>query len=180
MRESPTPAAMKTLKLIALDEEDLAVLSSLLQDAVVRVADMTYVPAQKRFAAVLNRFDWEKASQGSDGKDYRRRRTALRFDRVFGAQLKNVKPGAGERVLSLLAVSFEPAEAPSGRVTLTFSGDASIQLQVECIEAELKDLGPAWRTRSKPEHPGGEPDAGSGPDAGGGPGAGSKPGASGS
>jgi hypothetical protein len=46
-------------------------------------------------------------------------------------------------------------------VTLTFSGDASIQLQVECIEAELKDLGLVWRTRSRPEHPGSEPgDAG--------------------
>jgi hypothetical protein len=67
--------AMNPLKLIALDEEDLAVLSSLLQDAVVRVADMTYLPGQKRFAAVLNRFDWEKAvSEG--GKNYRRRRTA--------------------------------------------------------------------------------------------------------
>ena len=153
MPESSAPVAMEQLKLIALDEEDLAVVSSLLQDAVLRVADMTYMPEQKRFAAVLNRFDWEKATQ-KGGEDYRRRRTALRFDRVFGAQLKNVKPGPSERVLSLLAVRFEPAEAPGGYVTLTFSGDASIQLQVECIEAELKDLGPAWRTRRKPEHPG--------------------------
>lgn len=154
--------AMSKLKLIALDEEDLAVVSSLLQDAVMRVADMTYVPAQKRFAAVLNRFDWEKAvSEG--GKDYRRRRSALRFDRVFGAQLKNIKPKAGDRILSLLAVRFEAADPPEGHVTLTFSGGASIQLHVECIEAELKDLGPAWRTRSKPEHPGLEPGAGGEP-----------------
>ena len=60
-------------------------------------------------------------------------------------------------MLSLLAVRFEPDERPAGRVILTFSGDASIQLQVECIEAELKDLGPAWSTRSKPEHPGTSP-----------------------
>src|SRR5436189_2142552 len=99
------PVAMTDLKLIALDEEDLAVVSSLLQDAVVRVADMTYLPGQKRFAAVLNRFDWEKALSG-DGKSYRRRRTALRFDRVFAAQLKNIKPRAGERILLLLVVRF--------------------------------------------------------------------------
>jgi hypothetical protein len=153
---------MTQLKLIALDEEDLAVVSSLLQDAVIRVADMTYVPGQKRFAAVLNRFDWETAATRSE-KDYRRRRTALRFDRVFGAKMRNVKPGASERVLSLLAVSFEPAEAPGGFVTLTFSGDASIQLQIECIEVELRDLGPEWRTQCKPEHPGSEPGADSGP-----------------
>jgi hypothetical protein len=128
---------------------------------------MTYMPAQKRFAAVLNRFDWEKAVKGGDkSTDFRRRRAALRFDRVFGAQLKNIKPRADERVLSLLAVSFEPKEAPSGNVTLHFSGDASIQLRVECIEAELRDLGPEWRTRSKPMHPGGEPAAGREPSAG--------------
>jgi hypothetical protein len=155
---------MTPLKLIALDEEDLAVVSSLLQDAVIRVADMIYLPGQKRFAAVLNRFDWEKAvKQG--GKDYRRRRTALRFDRVFGAKMRNVTPGTSERVLSLLTVSFEPKDAPGGSVTLTFSGDASVQLQVECIEVELRDLGPEWRTRSKPKHPGSEPGADSGPGA---------------
>ena len=147
---------MKPLKLIALDEEDLAIVSSHLQDAVVRIGDMVYQPSKKRFAAVLNRFDWESA-QGDKGKDFKRRRTALRFERVFGAQLKNVKPSAQERVLALLAVRFEPDEAPAGKVILTFSGDASIQLKVECIEAELKDLGPAWNTRSKPEHPGNEP-----------------------
>jgi len=150
---------MEPLKLIALDEEDLAVLSSLLQDAVLRVADMTYLPKQKRFAAALNRFDWEDAAKAST-KDYRRRRTALRFDRVFSAKLKNLKPRAESRVLSLLAISFTPKEAPGGTLTLTFSGDASIQLEVECIEAELKDLGPEWRTRSKPQHPGDEPGTG--------------------
>ena len=64
-----------------------------------------------------------------------------------------------DSVLSLLAVRFEPSEHPSGYVTLTFSGDASIRLHVECIEAELTDLGPAWRARSKPQHPGVEPGA---------------------
>lgn len=160
MRDTTAPA-MTPLKLIALDEEDLAILSSHLQDAVVRVEDIAYLPGQKRLAAVLNRFDWEKATEG-EAKAYQRRRTALRFDRVLGAKLKNIKLTARERILSLLAVSFEPGEAPSGKVTLFFSGDASILLEVECIEAELKDLGPVWRTRSKPQHPGVEPgDAGS-------------------
>lgn len=156
--------AMNPLKLIALDEEDLAVVSSHLQDAVVHVGDLAYLPSQKRFAAVFNRFDWEKAGERG-ANEYRRRRTALRFDRVFGAQLRNLKQGRSDRILSLLAVHFEPDDPPGGHVTLTFSGDASIQLKVECIEAELTDLGPEWRTRFKPEHPGagGEPATGSGP-----------------
>ena len=78
---------------------------------------------------------------------------------MLGAQIKSLKTSASDRVLSLLAVRFEPSEHPSGFVTLTFSGDASIRLHVECIEAELTDLGPAWRARSKPQHPGAEPGA---------------------
>jgi hypothetical protein len=144
------------LRLIALDEQDLEVVSSHLQDAVVRVGEMAYLPSQKRFAAILNRFNWEKATKTAANEN-ERRRTALRFDRVLGAQIKSLRPSASDRVLSLLAVHFEPSEHPSGYVTLTFSGDASIRLQVECIEAELTDLGPAWKARSKPRHPGGEP-----------------------
>jgi len=153
---------MEPLKLIALDEEDLAVVSSLLQDAVMRVADMTYLPKQKRFAAALNRFEWEKPAK-ERSEDYHRRRTALRFDRVFNAKLKNLKPKSG-RVLSLLSVGFTAKDAPGGVITLTFSGDASIQLEVECIEVELKDLGLEWRTRRKPTHPG-DAEAGSKPGA---------------
>jgi hypothetical protein len=149
--------ASQKLKLIALDEEDLEVVSSHLQDAVLRVDEMAYVPSRKRFAAVLNRFNWEKSGAGDKAGDNERRRTALRFDRVLSAQLKSVKPSQSDRVLSLLAVGFEPEGPPSGYVTLTFSGGASIRLKVECIEAELTDLGPSWRARSRPQHPGGEP-----------------------
>jgi hypothetical protein len=149
--------ASDKLNLIALDEEDLEVVSSHLQDAVVLVGEMAYLPSRKRFAAVLNRFNWEKAQVGAKPNDNERRRSALRFDRVLGAQLKSVRPSQTDRALSLLSVSFEPAEHPSGHITLTFSGGASIRLKVECIEAELTDLGPAWRARSRPQHPGNEP-----------------------
>ena len=145
---------MTTLKLLALDEEDLQIVSSQLQDAVVRVGDMTYLPSQKRFAAVLNRFDWQRAGAGDDGERYRRLQTALRFDRVLGARHKDLAPEDKNRVLSLLAISFEAGEAPSGKIVLYFSGDVTVQLDVECIEAEMRDLGPAWRTQHKPEHPG--------------------------
>ena len=149
--------ATNQLKLIALDEEDLEIVSSHLQDAVVRVGDMAFEPSRKRFVAVVSRFNWEKAVAGSADQGNERRRTALRFDRVLGAQLKAVKPSQADRVLSLLAVRFEASDHPSGYIVLTFSGGASIRLQVECIEAELTDLGPAWRARSRPQHPGGEP-----------------------
>ena len=148
----------KLLKLIALDKEDLGVLSAHLQDAVMKVGDMAYLPKEKRLALVLNRFDWEKVHGSGNGQDQRRerRQSALRFERVLKARLQNIRLEAKRDVLALLAIQFEPTEDPAGRVTLVFAGGAAIQLDVECIEAELKDLGPAWRTRSQPSHPTGD------------------------
>jgi hypothetical protein len=150
---------MTPLKLLALDDADLQIISSHLQDAVVRVADMAYVPEQKRFAAILNRFDWEEALDDKAGAQNRRRRTAIRFDRVFAAQTKGVPAGRSDVVLSLLAIRFEPTDAPSGTIDLIFSGDVSIRLEAECIEVELTDLGPAWETKNRPQHPDSEPGA---------------------
>lgn len=145
---------MTPLKLIALDEEDLQVLSCHLQDAVLRVGDMAYLPSSNRFAAVLNRFDWEAAQQKKG--ENRRRRAALRFDRVFGAKLKGIDPRAADQVLSLLAIRFEEGEKPSGTIELAFSGDVTIRLEAECLEAELADLGPVWETANRPKHPEGD------------------------
>lgn len=145
---------MQDLKLIALDEQDLAVVSAHLQDAVVRVADMAYLPRGQRFAMVLNRFDWAGVQGAGRRKAYRRRRAGLRFERVRSARVSRLDLRRKDAFLSLLAVRFVPGEAPSGHVHLDFSGGAAIMLEVECIEAELKDLGAAWSARAKPEHPG--------------------------
>jgi hypothetical protein len=146
--------SMQPLKLLALDAEDLQVMSTHLQDAVLRVADIAYVPSEKRFAMVANRFDWEGAGEGKAArkKGFRRRRSAMRFDRVLGAQLLGIKPKAKNSVLELLAIQFEELDKPEGYVTLVFAGGGAIRLHVECIEAEMKDLGPVWKTKSKPEH----------------------------
>ncbi len=83
---------MELLKLIAMDDEDLNVLSVQLQDAILRVEDMAYLPQERRFAAILNRFDWLSATGNgqADSSGYERRRCALRFERVTGAQFQNL------------------------------------------------------------------------------------------
>lgn len=147
---------MAELKLIALDAEDLSVLSAHLQDAVLQVGDLAYQPQDKRFAAIANRFDWVDAMNGggaSPDSGYTRRRAALRFERVLEAKLQGIDLKNKSAVLSLLALSFEPGEAPAGDVTLHFADGAAIRLSVECIEAEIRDLGPVWRATSMPSHP---------------------------
>jgi hypothetical protein len=142
------PNDKDALKLLALDAEDLAIVSAHLQDAVAKVADMTYLPKEKRFAMLVNRFDWAAAERGQS----MRRRTGVRFERVLAAQARGISLSDKDAVLNLLAVEFEENDAPSGFVTLYFSGDAAIRLEVECLEGELSDLGPAWPTRARPTH----------------------------
>ena len=149
---------MDQLKFVVLDAEDLAVVSTHLQDAVLKVSDVLWRPQEKRLVLALNRFDWESA-QG-DTPQFRRRRSALRFERVLSCKCRHLDPAGKESVLNLLAVEFSPTEAPSGVVTLTFSGEGALRLEVECLEAELADLGPAWTAASCPIHLDAEPDAG--------------------
>ena len=136
-----------TLKLAALDAEDLSVISAHLQDATVRVEDMAYLPKSLRFALVASRFDWPRALRGA----HERCRTGLHFERVFGVARSGFDQNP-DRVLNLLAIMFTPGEAPSGMITLTFSGGAAIRLEVECIEAALSDIGPRWSVEDKPGH----------------------------
>lgn len=145
---------MTRLRLIAFDAEDLAVVSAHLQDAVLRIADLAYLPREMRFALLANRFDWAAAVEGAS-EDLLRRRSGLRFERVMGVKVSGIDLTKKSEVLSLLAIQFTPkaADDPSGYATLLFAGDAAIRLEVECIEVELKDLDAAWKVRHKPGHP---------------------------
>ena len=140
------------LKLVALDGEDLTVFSAYLQDAVMRVDDLTYLPKENRFAMAANRFVWTKGQPGKGRVVNERRRTAIHFDRVTKAQTYNILRDQPDAVLSLLAVQFLPSEDPTGTIDLIFSGDGVVRLHVECIEAQLADLGGAWETKSRPDH----------------------------
>jgi hypothetical protein len=137
------------LRLHALDSEDLAILSAHLQDALVRVGDMTYLPAKRRFAMVGSRFDWAAEMEGR----LERCRAGLHFEGVQRVRCQLVSREQPDLILDLLAVTFEPGpEPPGGTIRLTFAGGAAICLDVECVEAQLADVGPRWRTAARPTH----------------------------
>lgn len=141
--------AADPLKLIALDSEDLAIISAHLQDAVLQIGDIAYLPAERRFALAARRFDWAGAEQGHK----RRRLAALHFDRVVRAKSTKIDPAASGTVLNLLAITFAETESPAGEIILHFSDGAAIRLEVECIESQMKDLGPVWEAVAMPLHP---------------------------
>ena len=146
---------MDLLKLTALDEDDLSVISVHLQDAVIQVGDIRYLAGEQRFVMVANRFDWQGSSgqKGVGGQKGTRRRCGVHFNRVQAVQSRKVRQGVENAVLSLLAVEFKAGDmAPEGSIELTLSGGGSIRLDVECIEASLEDLGPMWETANIPNH----------------------------
>ena len=147
---TPGRRPMDPLKLVALDRDDIEIVSAHLQDAVMRVGDIVWLPAEQRLVIGLNRFDWEAC--GCDPDCYQRRRTALRFERVRSLKCRNLSPASRESVLNLLAVVFDENDPPAGVVTLTFSGGAALRLEVECLECEIADLGPVWATTIRPQH----------------------------
>lgn len=162
------PSAL--LKLRARDAEDMAVVSACLQDALVPLSDIAYLKSEKRFVMVANRFKWESAKTRSEellpagatapGVDARfedhsgapafeRVNCGVCFDRVRAVQFRGLDLRQRDHILNLLAIEAEPR-----RITLVFSGDAAIRLDVAGIVCHLEDLGEAWPTRWQPEHEG--------------------------
>lgn len=142
-----------SLKLLALDDEDLAVVSAHIQDAVFKCGDLHYWPSKRQFAVAANRFAWEETEKGS--QPFERRRAALVFKQVKGVKSAGFDRTNEESVQSLLAVTFEKdGDGPEGSIELVLAGGGSILLDVECIEVQLADTGGAWETKLKPRHPG--------------------------
>lgn len=140
---------MERLKLIALDKEDLGILSTYCQDAVAKIGDLEYLPTERRFVIIMNRYAWDSDKKIRSSE---RRRSVLHFNQIENVKVTGIDRGNRDGVLSLLAVTFEPDELPAGHLHLVFSGDAEIRLEVECIEAQLSDMEAAWKAKSQPVH----------------------------
>ena len=139
---SPAP-----LRLLAQDAEDLAVISAALQDAVGKIGDITFEPGARRLTLALNRYRWEAGVRRGE-----RVRTGLQLAGVRGVKSRNLRRDARNAVIELLAVTFEPGEAPGGAVIFTFAGGGDLRAEVECVEAVLADVSAPWRTPRTPKH----------------------------
>lgn len=142
---------MTELKLLALDEEDLQIVSAHMQDSVFKGGDLDWRHKRGQFSLVVNRFVWEKAARVIEG--FERRRAVLTFKRVEAVRTLGLDRSDENAVYSLLAIRFDRrGDGPDGVVELTLAGGSAISLEVECIEAQLADTGGAWGTGNKPSH----------------------------
>ena len=162
----------RDLKLRAHDKEDFRVLAALLQDALLPISEMAYLPDEKRFVMVLNRYRWEAAppptrdtapgepveppsdedapfedEAAAPGRYYERVHCGVCFDRVLAVRTQGIEQRARDQILDLLTV-----QAEDRFVLLVFAGDATVRLEVEALHCHLEDLGESWPTRWQPQH----------------------------
>lgn len=134
------------LKLRAVDEEDLAVISAIVQDALVAVGEMSFLAEEGRFVLVVNRFRWE--AKPIDDTHYERTLTGLAFEGVEGVQLRGFDRRDRDRILQILAILRE-----GKAIVIDFSGGASLRLEAERVRCRIEDLGEPWPTPWRPSHP---------------------------
>jgi hypothetical protein len=141
------------LNLGAMDVDDLAVISSLAQDAVFPTAEMRWDRKNARFALLINRVRWEDDGKSRHAPE--RVQSLLMFNTVSAVASQGVPKGDADTILSLLDISFEENNPPSGTLTLTLAGDGAIRLEVEALEVTLKDVTKPYLAPSKklPHHP---------------------------
>ena len=150
----------RRLRLRAEDARDLEVISACLQDAVTRRRDMAYRRREHRFAAIFNRFRWEREA-GSDRGDgaeprspprHQRVRTGVHFDGCLAVRSRGLDGMGADAVLSLLAIDCRPGDDGAAEIVLEFAGGAAILMHLECIDCRLHDMSEPWQARARPDH----------------------------
>ncbi|MBW6419586.1 DUF2948 family protein [Celeribacter sp. PS-C1] len=131
----------RPLALKAIDVDDLTVMSALVQDAIVPMGEISYDANRRRFAFLINRFRWEDVEAAERrGRPVERVQAVLVFDDVMSARSTGVPSGDKDMILSLLSITFAAKEDGMGTVEITLAGDGTIALEVEALDATLKDV----------------------------------------
>jgi hypothetical protein len=138
-------ASHQRLRLLAQDADDLAVISAAMQDAVAKVGDINYEPKARRLTIAFNRYCWE-------AKGRERVRSGLQLGGVLNVQARKIRRNVRDAVIEVLAVTFEPGEAPGGAVTISCAGGGDLRAVVECLDAVLADVSEPWPTPRLPVH----------------------------
>jgi hypothetical protein len=149
-----------SLKLRAEDADDLAVISAVVQDALISVRDLTYDRAARSFIVVANRFRWEgqRPDAGDGGvrgeASFERTLCAVSFAEVDRVRYRGFRRRDDDRILSLLAIRADNKAGgdKAGTIDLEFSGGATLRLEISAIRVHTSDVGEPWPTAWQPDH----------------------------
>lgn len=148
-------AEKQPLRLKAQDADDLGIISTLLQDAVLPMKETSWQPDMNRFGMLVNRFRWEDKDRAEMGKrGYERVQSVLVFDGVQNVSSMGIDPAHKDKIISILTVTFEADKDAAGKVVFTLAGDGALALEVECLDVTFKDVTKPYIAVSKsaPKH----------------------------
>lgn len=150
------PFADRPLRLKAETAEDLAVISSLVQDAVCKTSDIHWMPRSRQLVLIVHRFRWEDHEAAAAARrPFERVQSALAFAEVTAMKARGIEQSDAQGVQSLLAITADVAEDGSANITLSFADGAEMLVGVECLDIRLSDLSRPWEAKAKaaPDHP---------------------------
>ena len=145
----------RPLNLGAQDAEDLQVISSLTQDAVLTVDDLKWNRVERQLVFLLKRFRWEDVELAKQqGRDPERVQSLLVIQNATGLASQGIDRKQADIVLSLMSVEFSGAEDGVGDLILTFSGDGALKVQIDGLDVALRDVTRPYVAPSKqfPNH----------------------------
>jgi hypothetical protein len=140
------------LRLKAEDADDLAVMAACLQDALIPLSEMVYLPEEKRFLAAFTRFRRERLPDPEASEGLTQCHCVLAFIGVEAVKHHGVDRRLGGVKHEFLTMMAEPAEDGLTTVVLIFAGDVAIQLRVRALAATLSDFGEPWPAHAAPRH----------------------------
>ncbi|MBY8977594.1 DUF2948 family protein [Rhodobacteraceae bacterium NNCM2] len=155
-RFEDAPFSDQPIRLRAETDEDLVVIASLLQDAVLKTADIHWMPKSRRLVIVTHRFRWEdREAAERQRRPYERVQSALTINDAMQIRVRGINQGQKEAVQSLLTLGFTAAEDGAGTVSITMAEGAEILVGVECLDVTLVDLTQPWEAQATtaPSHP---------------------------
>lgn len=130
------------LKLRARDADDLAVISAMVQDALVPIADMVYLEEDKRFVLALNRYRWDRPEEPS------RTHALLTVQHVTRVRTKRLDRRRRDRIHNLLSLTSDDQA-----LLAAFAGGGTLRLETETLDCLLEDVGEPWPAQATPAHP---------------------------
>jgi len=152
LKTKPLISADNVLSLRCEKDQDIKVISSLLQDSLVSNADIYFERKDKTFAFIANRFCWERVSSKNSDFSYYRVLSGVNIQNVISVKQKNlIQKKNNETALfyNLLTIEYDSV---SNEITLIFSQGISVKLNISKLNLFIRDLNDPYPTQQIPEH----------------------------
>ena len=129
------------MNLNAIDTDELKIISTILQDGLIEVNDIKYLPSIRSFFLMITRFMWEEKIVN---KVDQRIKAVLSFEDVLSVYSKNIDQLNKNKTLELVTFNYYPNNSKNIEIELLFKNDAIIKLETEIIRCKLEDQCEPW------------------------------------